>query len=84
MPNHYHLLIRTPRGNISRIMRHLDGVYTQYINKQYHYDGSLFRGRFKSIVTEKEHYLTELVRYIHRNPLKAGLEGILGEHAWTS
>ena len=43
MPNHYHLLIRTPEGNISRAMRHINGVYTQKINKRYRIDGSLFR-----------------------------------------
>lgn len=84
MPNHYHLLIHTPRGNLSRIMRHLDGVYTQKINRRYKLEGSLFKGRFKSILIEEESYLLELVRYIHRNPLKAGLERKLGDHKWTS
>lgn len=84
MPNHYHLLISTPAGNLSRIMRHINGVYTQYINKQNEYEGSLFKGRFKSILIEKENYLLELIRYIHRNPFKAGLEKRLGEHIWTS
>ena len=48
IPNHYHLLIRTPLGNISRCMRHINGVYTQKINKKYKTDGSLFRERFKA------------------------------------
>lgn len=84
MPNHYHLLICTPNGNISRIMRHLNGVYTQYINTKYKTEGSLFRGRFKSILINDEEYLLELVRYIHRNPYKAKLEKRIGEHRWTS
>jgi putative transposase len=84
MPNHYHLLVRTPRSNLSRCMRHLDGVFTQYINKKYLLDGSVFRGRFKSILVEKETYLLNLVRYIHRNPLEAGLEQDFGNHLWTS
>lgn len=84
IPNHYHLLVHTPMGNLSRGMRHLNGVYTQKINKKYNTEGSLFKGRFKSILIEKESYLEELVRYIHRNPYKAGLEKEIGQHKWTS
>lgn len=84
MPNHYHLLIHTPQGMLSRGMRHLNGVYTQNINRKYKKDGSLFKGRFKSILIEKDNYLTELVRYIHRNPHKAKLEEKIGQHRWTS
>jgi putative transposase len=79
MQNHYHLLVQTPDGNISRSMRHLNGVYTQRFNRTHHYDGQLFRGRYKSILVEGDSYLLELVRYIHRNPLEAGLVGITGQ-----
>ena len=84
IPNHYHLLIRTPNGNLSRGMRHLNGVYTQKINRKYNNEGSLFKGRFKSILIEKESYLSELIRYIHRNPYRAKLEEKIGQHEWTS
>jgi putative transposase len=84
MPNHYHLLVRTPRGNLSRAMRHLDGVYTQKVNRRHELEGALFKGRFKSILVEQESYWLELVRYIHRNPWKAGLEKKFGTHPWTS
>ena len=84
LPNHYHLLIRTPKGNLSRSMRYINGVYTQRLNKRHKLDGSLFRGRYKSILIEEEAYLLELVRYIHRNPLKAKLENQLGEYEWCS
>ncbi len=84
IPNHYHLLIHTPLGNLSRGMRHLNGVYTQKINRKYKAEGSLFKGRFKSILIEKESYLEELVRYIHRNPYRAKLEREIGQHKWTS
>ena len=60
MPNHYHLLARTPRGNLSRAMRHLDGVYTQKVNRRHKVDGSLFRGRYKSILVDADSYLMEL------------------------
>jgi len=84
MPNHYHLLVQTPDGNISRCMRHIDGVYTQRFNRRHECDGSLFRGRYKSILIEADSYLLTLVRYIHRNPLKAGLTGRLSGYRWSS
>ena len=62
MNNHYHILAHTPQGNLSRFMRHLNGVYTQRYNRQHGYDGQLFRGRFKSILVEEDSYLLELVR----------------------
>ena len=66
MPNHYHILIQTPEGNISRCMRHINGVYTQRFNRVHGFDGPLFRGRYKSILVEAETYLLELLRYIHK------------------
>jgi REP element-mobilizing transposase RayT len=71
MDNHYHLLIETPFGNLSRAMRHIDGVYTQRINRKYGKDGPIMRGRFKSILVDRDSYLLELVRYIHLNGMKA-------------
>ena len=73
MNNHYHLLVRTPLGNISRAMRHLNGVYTQRFNSMEKRDGSLFRGRFKAILVEADEYLLRLSRYIHLNPVAAKL-----------
>jgi len=68
MPNHYHLLVQSPYGNISRCMRHLNGVYTQSYNRRHKCDGPLFRGRYKSILVSADNYLLQLVRYIHNNP----------------
>lgn len=73
MPNHYHMLIQTPDANLSRFMRHVNGVYTQRFNRFHGCDGHLFRGRFKSILVDKDAYLLQLVRYIHRNPFEAGI-----------
>jgi len=50
MTNHYHILVQTPDANISRSMRHINGVYTQRFNKRHRCDGQLFRGRYKSIL----------------------------------
>jgi REP element-mobilizing transposase RayT len=84
MPNHYHLLTKTPDANISRCMRHLNGVYTQRFSRTHHCDGQLFRGRYKSILVDADSYLLQLVRYIHRNPLRAGLTDRLGSYGWSS
>ncbi len=84
MTNHYHMLIQTPEANLSRCMRHINGVYTQRFNKYHHCDGQLFRGRYKSILVDADSYLLQMVRYIHRNPLRAGLVGKLDEYNWSS
>jgi putative transposase len=82
--NHYHILINTPEGNISRSMRHLNGLYTQRFNRLHGLDGPLFRGRYKSIIVGADSYLLQLVRYIHRNPVKAGLVNKAEQYAWSS
>ncbi|MDQ7785620.1 MAG: helix-turn-helix domain-containing protein, partial [Desulfomonilaceae bacterium] len=84
MPNHYHLLLQTPDGNLSRFMRHVDGVYTQRFNRAHKLDGSLFRGRYKAVVVEADRYLLQLVRYIHRNPVRAGLVERVDRYRWSS
>ena len=84
MPNHYHLLIHTPEGNVSRCMRHVNGVYTQRFNRRYKADGQLFRGRYKALLVDADSYLLELLRYIHRNPLQAGLVENLDEYEYSS
>ena len=86
MGNHYHLLIHTPRGNISRVMRHINGVYTQRYNRRRKTDGALFRGRYKSILIDANSYLLQASRYIHRNPieLKKPLVTNLSAYKWSS
>ena len=84
MPTHYHLLVQTPDANLARCMRHINGVYTQRYNARHQCDGSLFRGRYKSILVDADRYLLELVRYIHRNPLQAGLVKKIGRYTWSS
>ncbi len=84
MPNHYHLLIRTPSGNLSRFMRHLNGVYTQRFNRGHSRDGPLFRGRYKGILVQEDSYLIEVVRYIHNNPIKAKMVDRLSQFKWSS
>ena len=84
MPNHYHLLLQTPDGNLSRCMRQINGIYTQRFNRIHKYDDQLFRGRYKSILIEVDSYLLELLRYIHRNPIRGGLSNDLNDYEWSS
>ena len=84
MPNHYHLLVHTPDGNISRCMRHLNGVYTQRFNRHHKKDGQLFRGRYKAVLVEADSYLLEVLRYIHKNPQRAGITDTLRDFEWSS
>lgn len=84
MTNHYHLLVQTPDGNLSRCMRHINGVYTQRFNREHNFDGQLFRGRYKAVLVAEDSQLLEVLRYIHRNPLDAGLVTNLDEYSWSS
>ena len=86
MGNHYHLMVKTPRGNLSRALRHIDGVYTQRYNRLANTDGPLFRGRYKAIVIDSNSYLLQTSRYIHRNPieLRQPLVQKLEDYPWSS
>jgi len=84
MTNHYHLLVQTPEGNISRCMRNINGVYTQRFNRRYKKDGQLFRGRYKAVLVAGDSHLLEVMRYIHRNPLRAGIVEHLSDYLWSS
>ncbi len=73
MPNHFHLLVRTGRMPLSLSMRRLLTGYVVNFNRRHRRYGHLFQNRYKSIVCEEDPYLLELTRYIHLNPLRAGL-----------
>jgi len=84
MDNHYHLLLRTPDGNLQRIMRHINGLYTQYFNRSERRDGPLFRGRYKAVLVDAQNYWLGLSCYIHRNPLEAKMCRSLSQYQWSS
>ena len=84
MPNHYHLLVRSPLGNLSRCMRHVNATYTQRVNLRHGWDGPLFRGRFRSQVVNEDRYLDHLFAYILLNPIHAGLAKRIDDPCWTS
>ncbi len=84
MPNHYHLVLRTQRPNLSRAMQWLGVAYTNWFNARHKRSGHLFQGRFKGFMVEDEHYLRRLLLYVHRNPLRAGLAERLADYRWSS
>jgi REP element-mobilizing transposase RayT len=84
MENHYHLLIETPNGNLSKGMRELNGVYTQWFNQRYRRVGHLFQGRYKAIIVEKDNHLLSLCRYVVLNPLRVGLIKKPEQWRWSS
>ena len=84
MTTHYHLLLHTPLGNLSRVMRHLGGLYAQRFNRADGRDGPLFRGRYKALLVDADAYLLQVVRYIHLNPVEVGVVSDPGAYPWSS
>ncbi|MBI5409586.1 MAG: transposase [Nitrospirae bacterium] len=84
MSNHYHFLMETPKGNLSQIMRHINGAYTTYFNIRHRRAGHLFQGRYKAILVDADAYAGELSRYIHLNPVRAGMVDIPEKYGWSS
>jgi hypothetical protein len=84
MSNHYHLIVETPLGNLSQIMKHINGSYTTYYNVKRKRAGHLLQGRYKAIVVEADEYATELSRYLHLNPVRAGMVKLPEDYPWMS
>jgi len=84
MPNHYHFLVYLRDETLSDAMKSLSLSYTKAINKRFNRSGVLFQGRFQSIHTPQTDYLVNLARYIHLNPVKAGLVQQPGEWEFSS
>lgn len=84
MGNHYHLVIETSEANLSRGMRHINGVYTQTFNRTHQRVGHLFQGRYKAILVEKDSYLLEVIRYVLLNPVRANMTKTAGQYPWSS
>ncbi len=84
MDNHYHLLIETPYANIKQVMQNINTSYTVYVNKRHKRTGHLLQGRYKAFIIDKESYLLELGRYIHLNPVRAGIVIRPEDYRWSS
>jgi putative transposase len=86
LPNHAHLLLQTGVVPIASLMRRLLTGYAVFFNLRYYRHGHLFQNRYKSILCQEDTYLKELVRYIHLNPLRAGLVAdlkVLDRYPWA-
>ena len=84
MSNHYHLLIETREPTLSKGMRNLNGVYTQFYNRRHNRVGHLYQGRYKAILIEKDAHLLELARYIVLNPVRAQMVRSAKDWPWSS
>ncbi|MFV1917740.1 MAG: transposase [Patescibacteria group bacterium] len=84
MDNHYHIVIETPDGNLSKGMRQLNGVYTQTFNRRHNRVGHIFQGRYKAVLVDRESHLLEVCRYVSLNPIRAGAIKHPEEWEWSS
>jgi REP element-mobilizing transposase RayT len=93
MSNHFHLLVKTPRGNLQEFMRHFNISYTGWYNRRHRRSGHLYQGRYHSFLIDADNYLKEVSRYIHLNPVKtkrmkaldaAARRKALGAYPWSS
>ncbi len=84
MGNHYHLVVETPNSNLAKFMHDLQSHYTGYFNRKHKRNGHLFQGRYKALVVEKDAYLVVLSRYVHLNPVRAGVTERPGQWPWSS
>ena len=84
MSNHYHLMIETPQGNLSQIMKYINSSYTNFFNIKRKRTGHLLQGRYKAVLVEADAYAAELSRYIHLNPVRAGMVRSPEEYRWSS
>jgi putative transposase len=83
MSNHFHLLVETPQGDLGEFMRRFNVTYTVYFNRRHNRFGHLYQGRYKSILVEKDEYLSLLSRYIHLNPIRTvRAAGMSAEDKW--
>ncbi len=84
MGNHYHFVLHTRQANLSLLMRHINGVYTQVFNRRHGNVGHLFQGRFKAILVDRDAYLFEVCRYVELNPVRAKLVRKVQAWPWSS
>lgn len=84
MPNHYHLLVETPRANLDDAMQRLNGTYAMRFNRHHERTGHVFQGRYGSKLITDDDYALTVVQYIAANPVQAGLCDAPEEWPWSS
>lgn len=84
MDTNYHLALQTPQGNLQRLMRHINGLYTQRFNRAHKRGGPLFQGLYKDTLINADKYLASVVCYIHLTPLEANKADDPKDYPWSS
>ena len=84
MDNHYHLVMQTFSKPLNVIMHQINNTYSKYYNYEYQRTGHVFQGRYNAINVQDDNYLASLLRYVHNNPVKAGICRHMREYAWSS
>ena len=84
MPNHYHIVLDAPRGNLSDTMQYINGLFAQLSNKRYAQTGHVFGDRFRSLLVQTDGYLKRASRYVVRNPVRGQLASDVADWPWSS
>jgi REP element-mobilizing transposase RayT len=84
MGNHYHLFVCTPRANLRKAMQYLNGSYAMYFNVRHERSGHLFERRYHAVLIEDRNHYTEVSRYVHLNPVRAGIVERPEQYPWSS
>lgn len=84
MDNHYHLILQVFDKKLQEVMHQINNKYSKYFNYKFKRVGHVFQGRYKAILVQDERYLISLVRYVHQNPIKAGMCNSVEGYKWCS
>lgn len=84
MDNHYHMIIQTLDKKLQEIMHWINNKYSKYFNGKYKRVGHVFQGRYKAVLVQDERYMLKLLRYVHQNPVRAGICKKVEEYKWSS
>jgi REP element-mobilizing transposase RayT len=84
MGNHYHLVLKTSAEPLQSVMHRLNLRYSKYYNREHKHTGHVFQGRYRAIPVSEERYILSLVRYLHQNPVRAGICKWVEEYRWSS
>lgn len=84
MDNHYHFIIQRYDKELYKLMHQINNKYSKYFNAKYKRVGHIFQGRYKANLIQDERYLISVIRYVHRNPVRAGMCKDASDYKWSS
>ncbi|MBE0466947.1 MAG: transposase [Candidatus Desulforudis sp.] len=84
MGNHYHLIVQTMDSPMSKVMHRVNGCFSRQYNRKQRRSGPNFEGRYRAILIEDERYLLAVLRYVHQNPVRAGICRRIADYQWSS